>query len=266
MLEVVDVPDRIVALLRGMAAVRTTQVRVNGELSEPIPYEAGVPQGDPLSCLLFLVFLESLSRYLVAHLRASTRWGCGSSTCCLTTWQHCRAPPRGYSTRWSLSARGAQRGAWRWASARARPRRCRSSRAKRLSRGYEEIEQALGRCDNAVFGSLIELVAGGTAPSPSLGHSTSPQLINTFCYKLVAVIHKAAATIAEPFWSTGPSKPRAPATLPREGATPECTCAAARTGDSDTGIDVDARAGGLQHAPWCMSGSAKPPCAQMLER
>ena len=67
-LEVVGVPDRIVALLRGMAAVRTTQVRVNGELSEPIPYEAGVPQGDPLSCLLFLVFIESLSRYLAAHL------------------------------------------------------------------------------------------------------------------------------------------------------------------------------------------------------
>jgi hypothetical protein len=53
-LEVVGVPDRIVALLRGMAAVRTTQVRVNGELSEPIPYEAGVPQGDPLSCHLMM--------------------------------------------------------------------------------------------------------------------------------------------------------------------------------------------------------------------
>ncbi len=67
-LDVVGVPPRIVTLLHAMAAVRTTQVRVNGELSELIPYEAGVPQSNPLSCLLFLVYIESLSRFLSAHL------------------------------------------------------------------------------------------------------------------------------------------------------------------------------------------------------
>jgi Reverse transcriptase (RNA-dependent DNA polymerase) len=46
--------------------VRRARVRVNGELTEAFEVEAGVPQGDPLSPLLFNLFIESLSRYLAA--------------------------------------------------------------------------------------------------------------------------------------------------------------------------------------------------------
>jgi len=58
------VPSAFVDLLRDWSSKRTTQVRVNGELSEPFPMSKGVPQGDPLSCLLFNLFIDSLSRYL----------------------------------------------------------------------------------------------------------------------------------------------------------------------------------------------------------
>ena len=68
LLRTMGVPDETVCLLSAMANTRTTQVRINGELSPPFPVEAGVPQGDPLSCLLFILFIESLSRFLSARL------------------------------------------------------------------------------------------------------------------------------------------------------------------------------------------------------
>jgi len=60
------VPEQFMALRvsRDWAAKRKTQVRVNGELSEPFHMSKGVPQGDPLSCLLFNLFIDSLSRFL----------------------------------------------------------------------------------------------------------------------------------------------------------------------------------------------------------
>ena len=58
------VPPAVVRLLQGLAETRSAQVRVNGDLSDAFPVEAGVPQGDPLSCLLFILFIESLSRFL----------------------------------------------------------------------------------------------------------------------------------------------------------------------------------------------------------
>ena len=58
------VPLHFIALLRDWAAKRQTRVRVNGELSAPFPMSKGVPQGDPLSCLLFNLFIDSLSRFL----------------------------------------------------------------------------------------------------------------------------------------------------------------------------------------------------------
>jgi hypothetical protein len=58
------VPGNVVTLLRNWAAVRRARVRVNGSLTEPIDLTAGVPQGDPLSPLLFNIFIECLSRYL----------------------------------------------------------------------------------------------------------------------------------------------------------------------------------------------------------
>ena len=39
-------------------------MRVNGELSEFYAMTKGVPQGDPLSCLLFNLYIDSLSRFL----------------------------------------------------------------------------------------------------------------------------------------------------------------------------------------------------------
>ena len=50
------------------AQLRQTLVKVNGELNDPFPVEAGVPQGDPISCLLFVIVIESLSRYLRAQM------------------------------------------------------------------------------------------------------------------------------------------------------------------------------------------------------
>jgi hypothetical protein len=58
------IPLQFIQLLRDWAAKRQTQVRVNGELSEPFSMDKGVPQGDPLSCLLYNLFTDSLSRYL----------------------------------------------------------------------------------------------------------------------------------------------------------------------------------------------------------
>ena len=63
-LEMQGIPASFVALLRDWASKRVTRVRVNGELSEPYPMSRGVPQGDPLSCLLFNLYIDSLSRFL----------------------------------------------------------------------------------------------------------------------------------------------------------------------------------------------------------
>jgi len=63
-IERMGVPSGLVALLRDWAAKRRTRVRVNGVLSAEYKMTKGVPQGDPLSCLLFALFIESLSRYL----------------------------------------------------------------------------------------------------------------------------------------------------------------------------------------------------------
>ena len=56
------VPLQFIHLLKDWASKRRAQVRVNGELSEPFPMSKGVPQGDPLSCLLYNLFTDSLSR------------------------------------------------------------------------------------------------------------------------------------------------------------------------------------------------------------
>jgi len=63
-LERMGVPSKLVSLLRDWAAKRRTCVKVNGTSTQEYPMVKGVPQGDPLSCLLFSLFIESLSRYL----------------------------------------------------------------------------------------------------------------------------------------------------------------------------------------------------------
>jgi hypothetical protein len=63
-LEMQGIPVEFIALLRDWSGKRRTRVRVNGELSEPYGMTKGVPQGDPLSCLLFNLYIDSLSRFL----------------------------------------------------------------------------------------------------------------------------------------------------------------------------------------------------------
>ena len=63
-LEHQGIPLQLIALLRDWSSKRTTRVRVNGALSEPFFMSKGVPQGDPLSCLLFDLYIDSLSRFL----------------------------------------------------------------------------------------------------------------------------------------------------------------------------------------------------------
>ena len=59
-------PRATIDLLQQWATARRARMRVNSEDSEPFCMEKGVPQGDPLSPLLFNLFLESLSRMLEA--------------------------------------------------------------------------------------------------------------------------------------------------------------------------------------------------------
>lgn len=68
-------PATYVNALRGLASIRTTAVKVNGSVSPAFSVSAGVPQGDPLSCVLFLLFIEPLSRSLDALPEAGIRVG-----------------------------------------------------------------------------------------------------------------------------------------------------------------------------------------------
>ena len=72
-LRIMGVPPRLIQLLRGLSLSRSARMRVNGEMSAPFRVDKGVPQGDPLSCLLYILYVESLSRLLSSDpvLRAS---------------------------------------------------------------------------------------------------------------------------------------------------------------------------------------------------
>jgi len=63
-LETVGVPPKLVHLLRVMMQESFGTLYLNGTSSAPIRLGKGVPQGDPLSCLLFAIFIASLPRYL----------------------------------------------------------------------------------------------------------------------------------------------------------------------------------------------------------
>ena len=64
LLREMNLPARIVDLLDDWAAKRRTRLRVNGELSPEYSMLAGTPQGDPLSCLLFNLYIEPLIRLI----------------------------------------------------------------------------------------------------------------------------------------------------------------------------------------------------------
>jgi len=62
-------PPKLMALIKDWFSRRTTSVRVNGTDSDPVAMAAGVGQGSVLSPLLFILFLESLNRTLLADPR-----------------------------------------------------------------------------------------------------------------------------------------------------------------------------------------------------
>jgi hypothetical protein len=66
-LKAVGYDDRFCGLMGAILAEATAQAKVNGEKTGPIPTRTGVPQGGPLSCLLFNIFIDSLSRYLATR-------------------------------------------------------------------------------------------------------------------------------------------------------------------------------------------------------
>ena len=59
-------PSATLRLLRLWSQARSARVLVNGGLSEALDIECGLSQGDPLSPILFSLFVSSLSTYLEA--------------------------------------------------------------------------------------------------------------------------------------------------------------------------------------------------------
>ena len=66
-LEKMGVPQRTVSLLRNWSNLHSAVLRVNGGLTAPFDVRSGVPQGSPVSPILFNLFIESLSRHLAAN-------------------------------------------------------------------------------------------------------------------------------------------------------------------------------------------------------
>lgn len=63
-LRTMGVPEALIRVLEPWYASRTGRIKSGGELSAPFPINKGVPQGGPLSTLLWNLFIEPLSRRL----------------------------------------------------------------------------------------------------------------------------------------------------------------------------------------------------------
>jgi len=63
-LETTGIGAPMCSLVRNLLADASFRLDINGGLSEPIPLKVGLPQGDPLSPVLFLLYVESLCRAL----------------------------------------------------------------------------------------------------------------------------------------------------------------------------------------------------------
>lgn len=66
-LDKLGLPDTFIGLLKDWAAKRVVKVQVNGDLSEELPATKGLPQGDPLSPLLFNLYITVLMREIAVN-------------------------------------------------------------------------------------------------------------------------------------------------------------------------------------------------------
>jgi len=67
LLEKMGMPLLIIAIFKDWTSKMLTRIRVNGSLSEQYVMTAGVPQGWPLSCIFYVLFIEILIRYINAN-------------------------------------------------------------------------------------------------------------------------------------------------------------------------------------------------------
>ena len=65
-LETIGIAPNMCTLIRALLAGTSFRMDINGGLTEPIALKVGLPQGSPLSPVLFLFFIESLCRSLDA--------------------------------------------------------------------------------------------------------------------------------------------------------------------------------------------------------
>ena len=65
-LETIGIAPSMCNLMKALLEDASFRMEINGGLSESIPLKVGLPQGDPLSPVLFLLFIESLCRELDA--------------------------------------------------------------------------------------------------------------------------------------------------------------------------------------------------------
>lgn len=63
-LKTMGVPEELIKILEPWYATRVGRIKANGELSDPFAINKGVPQGGPLSTLLWNLLIETLSRQL----------------------------------------------------------------------------------------------------------------------------------------------------------------------------------------------------------
>ena len=70
-LKKMGIPGNLVDLLADWSSKRQTQVHVNGESGEPFNMLLGLGQGDILSPLLYNLFTEPLTRFILEHARLS---------------------------------------------------------------------------------------------------------------------------------------------------------------------------------------------------
>jgi sorting nexin-29 len=61
-MEVMQIPKKLVNLVRITMRNTRYQIRIQPTLSEPLPIKNGVHQGDALACMLFNIALEKVIR------------------------------------------------------------------------------------------------------------------------------------------------------------------------------------------------------------